>query len=331
MTITDTRDVDATLFEIGRLALAGVDIVRVAVPDQQAAEALGAIVRGATVPIVADIHFEYRFALEAVRQGVHCIRLNPGNLPKRSQVTEVVKACKDRGLPIRVGVNQGSLHVDIIDRFGGPTPEAMVESALRHIRILEDEDFADIKVSLKSHDVPTAIAAYQGLANLCDYPFHLGITEAGTPKTGVVKSAVGIGTMLALGLGDTIRVSLTADPVEEVHAGWEILKSLNLRRRGPVLVACPSCGRCEGDLIGMAQTVEKKLESVLIPLSVAVMGCVVNGPGEGKMADIGIALGKGRGVLFKQGEVVSTHAEADLVGALFDEIDLAVASAPPTT
>jgi (E)-4-hydroxy-3-methylbut-2-enyl-diphosphate synthase len=324
MTIADTRDPAATLAEIARLAEAGADIVRVAVPDDEAAAALHRIVPHAPVPLVADIHFDFRLALEAVKAGIHCIRLNPGNIPRRNQVKEVVAACRDRGIPIRVGVNQGSLATEIIDKFGGPTPEAMVESALGHLRILEDEGFGDIKVSLKSHDVPTAIAAYRGLADKCDYPFHLGITEAGTPKAGVVKSSVGIGTLLALGLGDTLRVSLTADPVEEVKAGWEILKALNLRQRGPLLVACPSCGRCEGDLIGIAQQVEKKLESVQIPLSVAVMGCVVNGPGEGKMADIGIALGKGRGVLFKSGEIVSTYDEGQLVGALFDEIDAAI-------
>lgn len=324
MTIADTRDAAATSAEVARLAEAGADIVRVAVPDMDAARALAAVVPASPVPLVADIHFDYRLALEAVRHGISCIRLNPGNLPKRSQVREVVRACRERGIPIRIGVNQGSLATDIIDRHGGPTPEAMVESALGHIRILEEEQFTDIKVSLKSHDVPTAIAAYLGLADKCDYPFHVGITEAGPPRTGVIRSAVGIGTLLAMGIGDTIRVSLTADPVEEVKAGWEILKSLGLRQRGPTLVACPSCGRCEGDLIGIARKVEARLENVKIPLSVAVMGCVVNGPGEGRMADMGIALGKGRGVLFKGGEVVQTCDEEQLVEALFAEIDRAV-------
>ncbi|MBM3266578.1 MAG: flavodoxin-dependent (E)-4-hydroxy-3-methylbut-2-enyl-diphosphate synthase [Candidatus Sericytochromatia bacterium] len=324
MTIADTRDAAATSAEIARLAEAGADLVRVAVPDQAAAAALPDIVRHAPVPLIADIHFEYRLALAAVEAGIACIRINPGNLPKKTQVKAVVAACRDRGIPIRIGVNQGSLATDLIDRFGGPTAEAMVESALGHIRILEDEGFTDIKVSLKSHDAPTAIAAYLGLAERCDYPFHLGITEAGTPKAGIVKSAVGVGTLLALGVGDTLRVSLTADPVEEVRAGWEILKALGLRSRGPTLVACPSCGRCEGDLIGIAQKVEERLESVSVPLSVAVMGCVVNGPGEGRMADVGIALGKGRGVLFKGGEVVKTLDEQGLVEALFEEIDKAV-------
>ncbi len=324
MTVSDTRDAAATSAEIARLADAGADIVRVAVPDMEAAKALADIVPGSPVPLIADIHFDHRLALESVRHGIACIRLNPGNVPRRSHVTDVVKACQERGIPIRIGVNQGSLATDIVDRFGGPTPEAMVESALGHIRILEEEGFGEIKISLKSHDVPTAIAAYLGLADKCDYPFHVGITEAGTPRTGVIRSSVGIGTLLALGVGDTIRVSLTADPVEEVKAGWEILKSLNLRQRGPTLVSCPSCGRCEGNLIGIAQLVEAKLESVKVPLSVAVMGCVVNGPGEGKMADMGIALGKGRGVLFKGGEIVQTYDEAQLVDALFAEIDRAV-------
>ncbi|MBI6546849.1 MAG: flavodoxin-dependent (E)-4-hydroxy-3-methylbut-2-enyl-diphosphate synthase, partial [Cyanobacteria bacterium NC_groundwater_1444_Ag_S-0.65um_54_12] len=302
MAISDTRDVQATNAEIKRLEEAGADIVRLAVPDQQAAVALGSIVPVSAIPIVADIHFDYRLALAAIKQGVHCIRLNPGNLPKRHQVREVVKACQDRGIPIRVGVNQGSLAPDLIDRHGGPTPAAMVESALEHLGLLEAEGFQDIKVSLKSHDVPTTISAYRLLAEHCDYPFHLGITEAGTPKAGIIKSAVGIGTLLAMGIGDTIRVSLTADPSEEVRVGWEILKALNLRERGPTLIACPSCGRCEGDLIALAQLVEAKLVDIRIPLTVAVMGCVVNGPGEGKMADLGIALGKGRGVLFKDGK-----------------------------
>ena len=321
MTVSDTRDVEATAEGVAALADAGADIVRVAVPDMVAARALGAIVARSRVPLVADIHFDYRLALEAIAQGIACIRLNPGNIPRREHVREVVAACRARRIPIRIGVNQGSLATDLIDRFGGPTPEAMVESALGHLAILAEEDFHDVKISLKSHDPVVAISAYRLLADRCDHPFHIGITEAGTPASGIVKSSVGLGTLLSLGLGDTLRVSLTADPVEEVRVGWEILKSLGLRQRGATLVACPSCGRCEGDLIGMAQKVEQHLARVTVPLSVAVMGCVVNGPGEGRMADMGIALGKGRGVMFKQGEIVATMPEDELLPALFEAID----------
>jgi len=325
MTISDTRDVEATAEGVSALADAGADIVRVAVPDMKAARALGGIVARSRVPLVADIHFDYRLALEAISQGVACIRLNPGNIPRREHVRQVVAACRERSIPIRIGVNQGSLATELIDRFGGPTPEAMVESALGHLAILAEEDFHDVKISLKSHDPVVAVTAYRLLADRCDHPFHIGITEAGTPAAGIVKSAVGLGTLLSLGIGDTLRVSLTADPVEEVRVGWEILKSLGLRQRGATLVACPSCGRCEGDLIGMAEKVEQHLAKVQVPLAVAVMGCVVNGPGEGRMADMGIALGKGRGVLFKQGEVVATLAEDDLLPTLLGEIDAEVA------
>jgi (E)-4-hydroxy-3-methylbut-2-enyl-diphosphate synthase len=323
MTNTKTTDVTATLGQIQALKQAGCDIVRLAVPDLAAAQALGEIKCGAgTIPLVADIHFDYRLALEAIHQGIDALRLNPGNMGSHDHVATVVQAAKAKGIPIRIGVNAGSLDPTILEKYGGhATAQGLVESALGHIAILEELGFFDIKVSLKANDVPMTILAYQLMSEAKDYPLHLGITEAGTVKSGIIKSAVGIGALLAQGIGDTLRVSLTGDPVEEVKVAKEILKSLGLMQGGPTLISCPTCGRCEIDLISIANAVEEKLASVKQPIKVAIMGCVVNGPGEAKEADIGIAGGKGQGLLFKKGQVYRKVAEADLITALMLEID----------
>ncbi len=317
---TDTRDVEATVGQIRKLEEAGCEIVRVAVPDEKAADALPRIVRSIRIPLVADIHFNYRLALQAISSGVDAIRINPGNIGKAERVEAVVRAARDSGIPIRVGVNAGSLEPDLWERFGGPTPEAMVESALRHVRILESLDFDRIKVSLKASDVGRTVEACRLFAERSDYPLHIGITESGTLFSGTVKSSVGLAVLLSEGIGDTLRVSLTADPVEEVRVGIEILKSLGLRSAGPVLISCPTCGRCEIDLIGLAGKIEKRLSSLKRPLHVAVMGCVVNGPGEAREADFGIAGGRGVGLVFRKGEVVRKVREEELEDALMEEI-----------
>lgn len=322
---TDTRDAAATLAQIGRLFDAGCEIVRCAVPDMEAAGNLGAIVRDCPMPLVADIHFDYRLALTALEQGVAGLRLNPGNIGERWKVEEVVKACAERAVPIRIGVNGGSLEKELLQKYGHPTAEAMVESALGHIRILEELNYREIKVSLKASDIRRTVAAYRLLAEQVDYPLHIGITEAGTTWSGTIKSAVGLGTLLHDGIGDTLRVSLTGDPVEEVRVGFEILKSLELRQRGPVFVSCPTCGRCQVDLIEVAEEVEKRLHDLPIPLTIAVMGCVVNGPGEAREADLGIAGGKGQGLLFRKGEVVRKVPESELADALVAEAQALVA------
>jgi (E)-4-hydroxy-3-methylbut-2-enyl-diphosphate synthase len=319
MTNTDTRDVAATLAQIERLAAAGCEIVRCAVPHADAARALGAIRRECPIPLIADIHFDYRLALAALEGGVDGLRLNPGNIGERWKVEEVVRACQERRVPIRIGVNGGSLEKELLEKYGHPTAEAMVESALGHIRILEELGYREIKVSLKASDIRRTVEAYRLLAKEVDYPLHIGITEAGTTWSGTVKSAVGLGTLLYEGLGDTLRVSLTGDPVEEVKVGWEILKSLELRERGPVFVSCPTCGRCQIDLIGVAEEVERRLHDLPKRITVAVMGCVVNGPGEAREADVGIAGGKGQGLLFRKGEVVRKVPEGELADALVEE------------
>jgi (E)-4-hydroxy-3-methylbut-2-enyl-diphosphate synthase len=325
MTTTDTRDVMATVQQIRDLEAAGCDIVRVAVPDREAARALKGIKEMISIPLIADIHFDYRLALMAIEAGVDGLRLNPGNIRKPDQVRAVVTAAKESRIPIRIGVNAGSLPPAGTDSTGRPQeddiPGRMVDAALRHIRILEDLGFDLIKVSLKAFDVPTMVEAYRRMATLVDYPFHLGVTEAGTPFSGSIRSAVGIGILLAQGIGDTIRISLTGDPVQEVEAAYEILKALNLRRRGPTMISCPSCGRVEIDLINLANKVEARLKALGRPLTVAVMGCVVNGPGEARMADVGIAGGKGKGVIFRKGEVVKVCREEELEEALMAEID----------
>lgn len=329
MTNTDTRDVKATLRQIDALKEAGCEIVRLAVPDQEAAGALREICRRAPLPLVADIHFDYRLALAAIEAGVAGLRLNPGNIGGPERVRAVAKAAKERGIPIRIGVNAGSLEKSVREREGGVTPEGMVESALRQAALLEEEGHSAIVLSLKASDVPLTIRAYELAAERCDYPLHLGITEAGTPWRGTIRSAVGIGALLAQGIGDTIRVSLTGDPVEEVRVGYEILKALNLRQRGPVLISCPTCGRCQIDLIRLAEEVEKALAALELPLKIAVMGCAVNGPGEAADADFGLAGGRGGGLIFRQGQIVKKVPEAELVAALLGEIKKAYPEAFP--
>ncbi len=318
MTKTDTRDVMSTIEQIKELEAHDCELVRVAVPDAEAAQAITAIKRSISIPIIADIHFDYRLALMALAAGADGLRLNPGNIGEEKKVKAVAQAAKERNVPIRIGVNAGRL-----PRTAHPeltVAERMVKAALQQIRLLESLDFDLIKVSLKAFDVPTTIEAYRDIAQKIPYPLHIGITEAGTPRTGVIRSAVGISTLLYLGIGDTIRVSLTAHPREEVIAGYEILKSLNLRQHGPILVSCPSCGRCEVDIIKLAEEVEERLLKIDKPLKVAVMGCVVNGPGEAKDADIGIACGKKKAVLFKKGKKIGVVEEKDFLSALMREV-----------
>ena len=322
MTNTKTDNILATVAQIHALTAAGCDIVRIAIPDLAAAEAVDKIKEAVTVPLVADIHFDDRLALACLERGIDALRINPGNMGDHDHVRKVVTAAKGRHIPIRIGVNAGSLDKTLLAQYGGhPVPEAMVESALQHIAILEQLNFYDIKLSLKANDVPTTIAAYQLMADAVQYPLHIGITEAGTVSSGVIKSAVGIGALLAQGIGDTIRVSLTGDPVEEVRVGNEILKSLGLKQCGPTLISCPTCGRCNVNLIAIANEVEARLKETAKPVKVAVMGCIVNGPGEAKEADIGIAGGKEQGIVFRKGEIVRTVPENELVTALFAELD----------
>ncbi|MPL60671.1 4-hydroxy-3-methylbut-2-en-1-yl diphosphate synthase (flavodoxin) [bioreactor metagenome] len=323
MTNTKTHDVKATVHQIDQLVQAGCDIVRMAVPDMEAAVAIDKIKMAVgDIPLVADIHFDYRLALGAIERGIDGLRLNPGNIGNPEHVAAVVKAAQKRDIPIRIGVNAGSLDKTLLAKHGGhPVAEAMVESALNHIKILEQMDFFNIKVSLKAHDVSLTIKAYQLMAQTVDYPLHLGITEAGTLRSGVIKSAVGIGALLAQGIGDTVRISLTGDPVEEIRVANEILKSLGLKSYGPTLISCPTCGRCNIDLAAIAEQVEIRLASMKKPLKVAVMGCVVNGPGEAREADIGIAGGKGEGLVFRKGEIIKKVPENELVKELFVELD----------
>lgn len=324
MTNTDTRNVKATVEQIARLEDAGCDIIRVAVPDREAAEALSGIKAGIHIPLVADIHFDYRLALTAIENGVDKLRINPGNIGGRDKVKAVVEKAKERQIPIRIGVNGGSLEKDLLEKYGKPTAEALVESAERHMAYLQDEGFEDIVVSMKSSDVLTTIDAYTLFSEKYDYPLHLGITEAGIMQSASVKSSVGLGYLLLNGIGDTIRVSVTGDPVGEVDVAREILKSAGRYDRkdaGVEVVSCPTCGRTEIDLIGIAEEVNRRLYHMDKNIKVAVMGCVVNGPGEGREADIGVAGGKGKGVLFKKGEIFKTVKEEEIVDALMDEIN----------
>ena len=321
MTNTRTDDVAATVAQIRRLAAAGCQIVRVAVPDLAAAKAVGAIKEQIDIPLVVDIHFDYKLALECVAAGCDKVRINPGNIGGEDRVRQVADACRRKGIPIRIGVNGGSLEKPILAKYGGVTPEALVESAFGHIRLLEKFDFTDICVSLKSSSVPVTMAAYRLMSEKSDYPLHLGVTETGTPRMGILKSAVGIGGLLALGIGDTMRVSLSADPVEEVYAARDILKAAGVRKDGPELVACPTCGRTRIDLIGLANEVEERLKSVDKPITVAVMGCAVNGPGEASAADVGIAGGVGEGLLFRKGKIVKKVPQEALVDELFALIE----------
>lgn len=320
MTITDTRDIEGTLVQIYQLAAEGCEIVRLAVPDAEAAEALAGIKPRSPLPIVADIHFDHRLALLALEAGVDKLRINPGNIGSRARTRIVAKAAKERGVPIRIGANIGSLSKATLRKFGRPCAEALVESALEDVKVLQDLDFHDLVISVKASDVPMVVDAYTMIAAQVTYPLHVGVTESGTAWAGGIKSAAGIGTILARGIGDTIRVSLAADPVEEVKVGFEILKSLGLRTRGVQLVACPSCGRAEVDIIAIAQEVERRLARVDAPVKVAVMGCAVNGPGEARMADLGIACGRGMGLLFKGGKIIASLPEDRLVDALMEQV-----------
>jgi (E)-4-hydroxy-3-methylbut-2-enyl-diphosphate synthase len=324
MTTTDTRDVEATVAQIQALGTAGCEIVRVAVPDRAAAAALGAIKSRIRLPLVADIHFDYRLALAALEAGVDKLRLNPGNIGAADRVRAVARASRERGVPIRVGANIGSLSKEMLRKYGEPCAEALVESALEEIRILEELDFTDIVVSVKASDVEMALAAYVRISEVAPYPLHVGITESGTTWGGTVKSSVGLGAILSRGIGDTIRVSLAADPVEEVKVGFEILKSLGLRLKGPILVACPSCGRADVDIVALAEEVDRRLQQYPVPVKVAVMGCAVNGPGEARMADLGVAAGRGMGLIFKKGKIVASLPEAQLLEGLMKEVETVV-------
>jgi (E)-4-hydroxy-3-methylbut-2-enyl-diphosphate synthase len=319
MTKTDTRDIPATISQIKELEECGCEIVRVAVPDKEAAESLAVIKRSISSPLIADIHFDHRLALAALQSGVDGLRLNPGNIGDGEQIARVVVAAKERMVPIRIGVNAGSLPANFQPQV--PLVERMVNMALDQIRLMEKLDFDLIKVSLKAFDVPSTIQAYQIIADQMPYPLHLGITEAGLPRPGAIRSAIGIGILLYQGIGDTVRVSLSAHPCEEVFVAYEILRSLGLRQRGPTLVSCPSCGRAEVDIIALAEAVSKRLEEINKPMKVAVMGCVVNGPGEARDADVGIACGRGKGAIFRKGEVVSTVTEQNFLEALMTEVN----------
>ncbi|OPX19056.1 MAG: 4-hydroxy-3-methylbut-2-en-1-yl diphosphate synthase [Desulfobacca sp. 4484_104] len=320
MTNTDTCQVEATLAQIERLVAVGCELVRLAIPNHDAVLAFKEIRAASSVPLIADIHFNHRLALAALENGADAVRINPGNLGGVDKTRPVVEACRELGRPLRLGVNSGSLEADLLAQYGGPTPAALVEGALRWVHQFEDWGFDNFKISLKSSDVLINLAAYQELARLVDYPLHLGVTEAGGLMAGTVKSALGIGMLLAQGIGDTIRVSLTRDPVEEVQVAYEILRALHLRYRGVELISCPTCGRCQIDLFSLAEAAEQRLRSIKQPLKVAIMGCVVNGPGEAREADVGIAGGKGVGALFKHGELVRQVPEADLLQALLEEV-----------
>ena len=321
MCSTKTGDVSATVDQIHRLEAAGCEIVRVAVPDMAAAKALGTIKNSIHIPLVADIHFDYRLALEAIGQGVDKIRLNPGNIGGEDRVKAVADACRARHVPIRIGVNGGSLEKELRQKYGGVPAQALVDSAMGHVALLNKFDFDDICISVKCSSVPLTMAAYRLLSERCDYPLHLGVTEAGTPSMGLVKSAMGIGGLLCLGIGDTLRVTLTADPVEEVYAAKKILQAAGLRQEGPNIIACPTCGRTNIDLIPLAEEVEHRLEDCKKPITVAVMGCAVNGPGEAAAADVGIAGGKGEGLLFRKGRILKKVPQEQLIAALMEEIE----------
>jgi (E)-4-hydroxy-3-methylbut-2-enyl-diphosphate synthase len=321
MTKTDTRDILKTVKQIKELEKAGCEIVRIAIPDNEAAKAIGEIKKRIKIPLVADIHFNYKLALEAIKQGVDGLRINPGNIGDRLKVKEVVRAAKEKGIPIRIGVNAGSLPKDLIKKYGHPTAEAMVESAERHIEILEELDFKDIKVSLKASDVLKTTEAYRLFSEKHEYPLHVGITETGCPPEGIVKSSIGIGILLMEGIGDTIRVSLTTSPVTEVEVAYEILRTLQLRQVGVEVISCPTCGRCEINLKKMVKEVKAAVKKIKKPIRVAVMGCSVNGPGEAQGADFGIAGGKGQGIVFVKGEILKIVKENEIVSALINAIN----------
>jgi (E)-4-hydroxy-3-methylbut-2-enyl-diphosphate synthase len=320
MTNTPTQDVASTVKQIDRLESAGCELVRLAVPDMEAASALKEIKSQVSIPIIADIQFDYRLALAAIESGADGLRLNPGNIGGRRKIQEIAAAARHRAIPIRVGVNSGSLDRAILKKYGHPTPEAMVESVMGYVRVLEDLDFHLIKISLKSSDVLQMISAYRLLSEKVDYPFHLGVTEAGTLIPGTVKNSLGIGLLLSEGMGDTIRVSLTHDPVDEVKVAYEILRALGLRQRGVEIISCPTCGRCQIDLLTLVETIENDLSQIATPIKVAIMGCIVNGPGEAREADIGIAGGRGQGTLFKKGRLIKKVPESDLARVFIKEV-----------
>ncbi len=320
MTNTHTRDVKATVSQIRRLQKAGCDIIRVAVPDEDSAEAIGEIKKQISIPLIADIHFDYTLAIASAKAGADGLRINPGNIGGKTKIKHVVDAAKHHGIPIRIGVNAGSLEKDIFKKYGGITAQGLVESALNQVDLMASLDFSNFKIAIKSSDVLQTIEAYRLLSSRTDFPLHVGITEAGGLFSGIVKSAMGIGMLLAEGIGDTIRVSLTRDPVEEVRVGFEILKALGIRQRGPEIISCPTCGRCNIDLFSIAEKIEKATMTLTTPIKIAVMGCVVNGPGEAKAADVGIAGGDGIGVLFKKGKVVKKFPEKELVKELLNAI-----------
>ena len=321
MTNTQTQDVEATIAQIHRLEKAGCEIIRVAVPDSEAADAISEIKRRISIPLIADIHFDHRLAIAAARSGADGLRINPGNIGSMKKVKAVVQCAQDCAVPIRIGVNAGSLEKEILKKYGGATPEGMVESAMRHVDILKSLDFHQIKISIKASDVHRTVEAYRLLSAKTDLPLHVGVTEAGSLYTGIVKSALGIGMLLAEGIGDTLRVSLTRDPVEEVRTGYEILKALEIRRHGPEIISCPTCGRCNIDLFNIVDQAENALMATSSPLKIAIMGCVVNGPGEAREADIGIAGADGTGILFRKGKVVKKFPQEKLVDVLMDEVE----------
>jgi (E)-4-hydroxy-3-methylbut-2-enyl-diphosphate synthase len=321
MTNTYTQDIAATVSQIKQLEAAGCEIVRVAVPDEEAAAAISGIKKKIAIPLIADIHFDYRLAILSGQAGADGLRINPGNIGSRKKVKAVVDCAKEYNIPIRIGVNSGSLEKDILKKYNGVTAEAMVESAMRHIELLETLDFHAIKISLKASDVPRTVDAYRLLSSKSNLPLHVGVTEAGGLYSGIVKSALGIGMLLAEGIGDTIRVSLTRDPVEEVRVGYEILKGLAIRQHGPDIISCPTCGRCNIDLFGIAERVEKALLLKSVPIKLAIMGCVVNGPGEAREADIGVAGGDGVGILFRKGEVIKKFPQDKLAEVLLEEVE----------
>lgn len=318
---TKTEDVKATVAQIHALEQAGCEIIRVAVPDMTAADAIGAIKKEIHIPLVADIHFDYKLALRCVEQGIDKIRINPGNIGSHDRVRAVADACREHGIPVRIGVNGGSLEKELLAKYGGVTAEALVESAMGHVRLLNDCNFDDICISVKCSRVPVNMKAYQMLHEMTDYPLHLGVTEAGTPNMGIIKSAIGIGGLLCQGVGDTIRVSLTADPVEEIYAAKRILAASGIRQMGPNLISCPTCGRTKYDMIPIANEVERRLQNCTKQITVAVMGCVVNGPGEARAADVGIAGGQGEGLVFRKGEILYKVPQEKLVDALMEEIE----------
>lgn len=321
MTNTQTQNVTATVSQIKRLEEAGCEIVRVAVPDQEAAEAIQLIKKEISIPLIADIHFDYRLAIASARAGADGLRLNPGNIGSRKKIEAVVDAAGNHGIPIRVGINSGSLEKDLLTKYNGVTPEGMVESAMRHLDLLASMDFHNVKLSIKASDVSRTVAAYRLLASKTDVPLHLGVTEAGSLYSGIVKSALGIGMLLAEGIGDTIRVSLTRDPVEEIRVGFEILKALGIRQHGPEIISCPTCGRCGIDLFKIVEEVESVLLTKSVPIKIAIMGCVVNGPGEAKEADIGIAGAEGKGILFRKGKVIKKFPQDKLAQVLLEEVE----------